>query len=127
MDGRWPRAGLLACLASVALAGIRGRAAGLGVGSARDLGRVSAAGHGRGGRGQGQDGGTGRQRPAHGHAHAVNGIQGPAVTVPRSRMGALRRRAGRPRQVQMFSLAVLGAKLEAGCGVVRGPALAVLP
>ena len=56
----------------------------------------------------------------------VNGSQGPAVTVPRSRMGALQRRVGR-RQVQMFSLAVLGAKLEAGCGVVRGPALAVLP
>src|SRR5690348_10965843 len=44
----------------------------------------------------------------------------------RSRMGAPQRRAGR-RQVQMFSLAVRGAKLEAGCGVVRGPALAVLP
>src|SRR5215831_14724299 len=35
--------------------------------------------------------------------------------------------AARRRQVQMFWLAVLGAKVEAGCGVVRGPALAVLP
>jgi hypothetical protein len=33
----------------------------------------------------------------------------------------------RRHQVQMLSLAVLGAKVEAGCGVVRGPALAVLP
>ena len=82
---------------------------------------------GRGGRGQGQDGGTGRQRTAHGHAHAVNRTQGPAVTVP-VRGGRLAggRAAGR-RQVQMFSLAVLGTKLEAGGGVVRGPALAVLP
>ena len=64
----------------------------------------------------------------------------PAVTRTRSTVSRARRSrcpfaegagpaggaAGR-RQVQMFSLAVLGTKLEAGGGVVRGPALAVLP
>ena len=109
-------------------AGIWGRAAVPGLGYARALGRVGAAGHGRNGRGQGQDGGTGHQRTTQGHVHAVDGSQARRSRCPvRGWAPSSGEQAAGRRQVQMLSLAVLGAKLEAGCGVVRGPALAVLP
>jgi hypothetical protein len=80
--------------------------------------------------------GAARARMAAPAASAPPTVTRTRSTVSRARRsrcpfaeGAGRRRAGAVgrRQVQMFSLAVLGTKLEAGCGVVRGPALAVLP
>jgi len=65
---------------------------------------------------------TGRRAPARRGAPRGLPAAGGRMTIT-SGMGL----EGATRQVQMFSLAVLGAKLEAGCGFVRGPALAVLP
>ena len=60
--------------------------------------------------------------------HAVNRIHGGSPAEPGWPASAGLVRGLLPRcQVQMFWLAVLGAKVEVGCGLVPGPVWAVLP